>query len=165
MKIFASNWTKKRPRRNFRFSGGTSFNFVIDDQNEKSVHAGHICRVSISPRRLNISDDKTGGMNLEVRRIRQDKNRSAEDSEALQEILARTQSAVKVNLQPAEWHTLRIRVKGDIMKAFLDDVLATSLHSPGFSHPTKTKFGFTVNGATIDFDNLRVMKPKGTKAQ
>jgi hypothetical protein len=92
--------------------------------------------------------------------MRQDRNLSAEDSENLQKILARTQSAVKVNLPPGEWHTLRIRIKGDIMKAFLDDKLTTSLHSPGFAHPTKTKLGFTVNGATIDFDNLVVKVAK-----
>ena len=51
---------------NFRFGDGKSFNFVIDDANEKSVHAGHICRVSIIPKYLRIGDDKTGSMNLEV---------------------------------------------------------------------------------------------------
>ena len=33
------------------------------------------------------------------------------------------------------------------------------LRSPGIDHPTKTKFGFTVNGETIDFDNLKVYAP------
>ena len=44
------------------------------------------------------------------------------------------------------------------MKAFLDGEMVTHLHSPGFAHPTKTKFGFTVNGQTIDFDNVVVRK-------
>lgn len=144
----------------FRFSGGTSFNFVIDDKNEKSVHAGHVARVSISAKRLKISDDKTGGMNLEVRKQRKDKNLSAEESAALANLLARTQSTVKLDLQPGKWHTLRIRMKGDIMKAFVDGQLVTSLRSLGFAHPTKTKFGFTVNGQTIDFDNFVVRRPK-----
>lgn len=50
----------------FRFSGGTRFNFVLDDINEKSVHSSHICRVSISPKQLYVRDDKTGSMNLET---------------------------------------------------------------------------------------------------
>jgi hypothetical protein len=144
----------------FRFSGGKSFNFVIDDKNDKSVHAGHVARVSIFRKRLNISDDKTGGMNLEVRKMRNDKNLSEEDAKSLAEILKRTQSAVKIDLHPGDWHTLRIRMKGNIMKAFLDDEMVTSLRSPGFAHPTKTKLGFTVNGSTIDFDNFRIMTPK-----
>ena len=147
----------------FRFNGGTRFNFVIDDKNEKSVHAGHVSRVSISPKRLSISDDLTGGMNLEVRKMRQDKNLSDDDSARLEKILSQTQSAVKIDLQQGDWHTLRIRIKGDIMKAFLDDELATSLHSPGFDHPTKNKFGFTVNGATIDFDNWVTRVPVRTE--
>ena len=146
----------------FRFSGGKSFNLVIDDANEKSVHAGHICRASIFPKSLRIGDDKTGSMNLEVRKQRQDKTLSTEDAEALQELLARTQSSAKISIKPGEWHTLRIRIRGDIMKAFLDGELVTSLRSPGFDHPTKTKFGFTVNGESIDFDNLVVKRLETT---
>ena len=144
----------------FRFSGGTRFNFVIDDKNEKSVHSGHICRVSISPKRLVVGDDKTGAMNLEVRKMRQDANLSAVDAKKLDAILSRTQSSVPINIEKGQWHTLRIRIKGDIMKAFLDGEMATSLRSPGFSHPTKTKLGFTVNGKAIDFDNWVTKIPK-----
>jgi hypothetical protein len=148
----------------FRFSGGKSFNFVIDDENEKSVHAGHICRVSIFPKFLKIGDDKTGGMNLEVRKQRQVKDLSSEDAEALQNLLDRTQSSAMISIQPGEWHTLQIRIRDDIMKTFLDGELVTSLQSPGFDHPTKTKFGFTVNGESIDFDNLSVRQIKDIKA-
>ncbi|GAA4446678.1 sulfatase-like hydrolase/transferase [Novipirellula rosea] len=138
----------------FQFQGGTRFNFVIDDENEKSVHAGHICRVSISPKLLSISDDKTGSMNLEVRKQRQNKNLSSDEAAKLAEIMESTQSAVKVEIKPNQWHNLRVRIKGDVMKAFLDGELATSLRSPGFDHPTKTKLGFTVNGESIAFDNF-----------
>ena len=44
------------------------------------------------------------------------------------------------------------------MKAFVDGNLITKLKSPGIDHPTKTKLGMTVNGATIDFDNLKVFQ-------
>ncbi|WP_145415796.1 sulfatase-like hydrolase/transferase [Planctomycetes bacterium K23_9] len=144
----------------FRFSGGTRFNFVIDDKHDKSVHAGHICRASISQEQLSIGDDKTGSMNLEVREKRKNKNLSAPDAKALDQLLARTQSAVMVNLQPGGWHTLRLRIKGDIMKAFLDGKMATSLRSPGFDHPTKNKLGFTVNGESIEFDNFVIRTAK-----
>ncbi|QDT05378.1 hypothetical protein K227x_37780 [Rubripirellula lacrimiformis] len=138
----------------FRFSGGSRFNFVIDDKNERSVHSGHICRVSISPKQLNVSDDKVGSMNLEVRKIRQNPAATDADKQTLQQVLAKTQSAVKVDLKRGQWHHLRVRIQGDQMQAFLDGKLATSLKSPGFAHATKSKFGFTVNGSTIDFDNL-----------
>ncbi len=60
---------------------------------------------------------------------------------------------------------LDFRFRGGTSFNFLiDDEVAASLRSPGFAHPTKAKFGFMVNGSTIDFDNLRVMKPKGNTA-
>jgi arylsulfatase A-like enzyme len=145
----------------FRFNGGKSFNLVIDDKNESSVHAGHICRASIFPKRLIVRDDKTGAMNLDVRKQRKEKDLSTEDSAALTKLLAETQSAAKVDLQANQWHTLRIRIKGNIMKAFLDGELATNLRSPGFDHATKTKLGFTVNGQSIEFDNFVVKTWKG----
>ena len=139
-----------------RFSGGTSFNFVIDDANEKSVHAGHICRASIFRKRIVISDDKTGGMNLKVRAQRHAKNLPAAEQQALNALLSRTRAVGKVDLQPGQWYTLRVRIKGDVMTVALDGQQVAKLASPGFDHPTKTKFGMTVNGKTIDFDNLIV---------
>jgi len=148
----------------FRFNGGKSFNLVIDDANEKSVHAGHICRASVFAKSIRIGDDKTGSMNLEVRKQRQAKNLSRDAAEALQKLLDRTQASAKISITPGKWHTLRVRIQGDIMKAFLDGKLVASLRSPGLAHPTKTKFGFTVNGDSIDFDNLIVRKLGDAKA-
>ena len=144
----------------FRFNGGKSFNFVIDDANEKSVHSGHVCRASVFQKQLIIADDKTGAMNLEVRKQRQDKGLPKEKVAALEELLDHTRSTVKVDIKPNQWHSLRLRIRGDVMKAFLDDEQVTSLKSPGFAHPTKTKFGFTVNGQSIEFDNLVVRQLK-----
>jgi len=140
----------------FRFSGGSRFNFVIDDKNEKSVHAGHICRLSISPNSLKISDDKTGGMNLKVRAQRQDNNLPEKKKKALDNLLGRTTSSAKLALKKDQWYHLRVRIQGDLMEAYIDSKLVASLRSPGIAHPTKTKFGPTVNDATIDFDNLKV---------
>ncbi|MCM2369164.1 sulfatase-like hydrolase/transferase [Rhodopirellula sp. ICT_H3.1] len=140
----------------FRFNGGSRFNLVMDDKHEKSVHAGHICRVSITPKKLTLSDDKIGGMNLKVREQRQDKNLSVEDKQSLDALLAKTQSSASIAVKPGEWHRLRARIRGDIMAVFLDGEKVAALQSPGFAHPTKTKYGFTVNGATIDFDNVNV---------
>ena len=86
-------------------------------------------------------------------------------AEPLEKLLARTQSSAKISIQFGRWHTLRIRIRGDIMKAYLDDAMVASLRSPGFAHPTKNKFGFTVNGATIDFDNLSVRQPRAAKTE
>ncbi|MDA0349084.1 MAG: DUF1080 domain-containing protein [Verrucomicrobia bacterium] len=142
----------------FRFSGGSRFNWVIDDKNEKSVHAGHICRLSISPNSLKISDDKTGGMNLEVRAQRQDEHLSEKKKQSLEDLLQKTSSSAKLALEKGQWYRLRVRIQGDLMEAYIDSKLVANLRSPGIAHPTKTKFGPTVNDATIDFDNLQVFE-------
>ncbi|SMP43755.1 protein of unknown function [Neorhodopirellula lusitana] len=142
----------------FQFNGGSRFNLVIDDDDEKSVHAGHLCRVSVSKKDLKISDDKTGGMNLEIRKRRQDPSLSVDAKATLEKRLAATQSNVPVQVQPGQWHTLRVRIKGDRMSALLDGKLSASLQSPGIDHATKKELGFTVIGGKVSFDNLKVVK-------
>ena len=142
----------------FRFNGGTRFNFVIDDKNEKSVHAGHICRVSITPTKMTVGDDKTGKMNLDVQALRDAKDLSADKEKAMKELLAKCEQDGAVKLEKGKWYRLGVRIQGDLMEATLDGKLVASLRSPGIAHSTKTKFGMTVTGATIDFDNLKVYK-------
>lgn len=139
-----------------RFRGGKSFNFVIDDKNEKSVHAGHICRMSLSAKSMRISDDKTGSMNLNVRNQRKNKNLSPQETAGLSALLARTQATAITQVTQDHWHHIRIRIRGDQMKAFFDGDIAVQLRSPGFDHPSKNKLGFTVNGAEVDFDNFKI---------
>ncbi len=140
----------------FRFNGGSRFNFVIDDNNEKSVHAGHVARASLSPKRISISDDKLGSMNLEVREKRKAKSLPAEQQKELEDLLARTQASAAIHAKPGTWHHLELTIHGTVMTVHLDGKEVVSLDSPGFAHPTKTQFGMTVNGSSIDFDNLCV---------
>ncbi|MEW4565526.1 family 16 glycoside hydrolase [Bremerella sp. JC770] len=142
----------------FRIQGGKSFNFVIDDKHEKSVHAGHICRVSVLPNRITLGDDKTGSMNLEVRKQRQSNDLSAAQRKQLQERLQHTQKRVAVPDLSDTWHHLRIRLDNDVMSLFLDAQPVATLKSPGLSHPTKNKLGFTVIGESFAFDNLVIRK-------
>ncbi|MFG0267121.1 MAG: family 16 glycoside hydrolase [Rhodopirellula sp. JB055] len=140
----------------FRFNGGSRFNFVIDDDNDKSVHAGHVARASLSPKRISISDDKVGSMNLDVREKRKAKSLSPEEQKELDELLARTQASAAVEAKQGTWHHLDLEIDGTVMSVRLDGEEVVSLDSPGFAHPTKTQFGMTVNGTSIDFDNLQV---------
>lgn len=140
----------------FRLNGGTRFNFVIGDKNEKSTHAGHICRVSLKPPRVNVSDDKTGIYNLDIRAMRLDPNLSDKKKEWLATFLKDKNDAGQFDIKQGEWYRLRVRIKNDLMEAYIDGELIASVQSPGIAHPTKTQFGMTVNGSTIDFDNMKV---------
>ena len=136
----------------FRFQGGQRFNFVFDDQNEKSVHAAHICRISVTPKSLKISDDKHGAMN---RAIRDRKNANALTDKDLED-LKLSQTTKKISLEKTQWYNLKVVIRGDIMTAFIDEKLIAQHQSPGFAHPTKTKLGMTVTGSTIEFDDFEV---------
>ena len=142
----------------FRFSGGTSFNFVMDDQNEKSVWASHISRVSVFRNSVILQDDKTGFFNLDIRAQRQNKNLPPEDKKALDELLASKRKTAKMNFVEGQWYQLRVLLKGDTLEVWIDGMSIAKLQSPGLAHPTKTKFGWTVNGSHIDFDNLKVFQ-------
>ena len=141
-----------------RFNGGTRFNFVIDDENEKSVHAGHICRVSISPNKMTASDDKTGIYNLDIRAMRKDANLPKDKKEWLANFLKDKNDSGTVDMNTGQWYRLRVVINGEFMEAYLDGKRVAGVRSPGIAHSTKTKFGMTVNGSTIDFDNLKVYK-------
>jgi hypothetical protein len=143
----------------FRFNGGTRCNFVVDDQNYQPVHAGHICRLSISPNSIKVADDKTGAMDLNIRTQRQDQTLPKDQRTALDAYLKTKEANAKLDLKIGQWYKLRVVIDGDVMTAYLDGKQVTTLRSPGFAHPTKNKFGSTVNGSTTEFDNPRIYAP------
>ena len=60
-----------------------SLNLNFTDLGEKSVHAGHLFSVVISPSQVLFKDLKTGVMNLEIREARKNKTLSQAKSEVL----------------------------------------------------------------------------------
>ena len=147
----------------FRFNGGTRWKFVVDDQNYAPVHAGHICRLSISPKSIKVADDKTGLMDLNIRTQRQDENLPKDQRKALDAFLATKQAEAPLDLKKGQWYKLRVVIDGDVMSAYIDGEKVTSLRSPGIAHPIKNKFGFTVNGSTTEFDNIKIHRAPGAK--
>lgn len=146
----------------FRFAapGYSRFNLVFDDSKEKSVHSGHITRVSVSRTTITLSDDKTGGMSNEMRALRKLENRTAKQQEQMDRKIDETTKKVKVSLKDDHWHQLWVRIEGSRMSVKLDGKLLATLDSPGVDHPTRDKYGFTVAGKAIEFDELQVSLPK-----
>jgi hypothetical protein len=136
----------------FRFTDGKNFNLVINDRACKSVHAGHICRVSFSPARVRIADDKDGFMKNEIFEIRQDRSRRAE----VQELLKGRDVVIPNKLAAAQWHTAEVTIAGEKMSVCINGESIGSLTSSGIAHSTKTDFGFTVIGRAIEFDDVRL---------
>jgi len=141
----------------FRFAGSPTFNVVFDDKNLKEYsHAGHVCRVAITPTQIRLGDDKEGIMRNDIFKMRKDPARKAEATELLK---GRTQ-IVKTPVDPGKWHTMRIEIAGDEMRVSLDGAPVGFLKSPGLAHPTKESLHFTVNGDSMLFDELRIWKAK-----
>jgi len=138
----------------FRFllPEGCTFNVVFDDKNFKGSHAGHICRVAVTPKQIRLGDDKEGIMRNDIFAMRKDPETRAK-SEAL---LKGKGAVLKTAVSLDTWHTMVIKISGERMQVKLDDKTLGSLESPGIAHPTKESVHFTVNGDGILFDDVQI---------
>ncbi|HUR56123.1 MAG TPA: family 16 glycoside hydrolase [Opitutaceae bacterium] len=139
----------------FRLLDDRGFNRPVNDLTEKSVHAGHICRVKIAPGRVQLQDDKTGQMNLEVQKLRENPATAKEAAARL----AGTTASFNAPIEVGRWHALRVELVGDEMLVHVDGKIVGYHKSPGFAHTAKRSFGFTVTGATgVAFDDVILAK-------
>lgn len=140
----------------FKYAGGERFNFVVDDKNDKSVHAGHICRLTMNKGRVILQDDKTGTMNLKIRSQRL----AGDSSPELEKLLEAKRSEIDFEFKDEQWYRMDVLIKGDRMEVHLDGKFLLGHQSEGFDHPTKTQFGFTVTGQSIYYDNVEAWSLK-----
>lgn len=145
----------------FRFEGATSINAVCDDKAWKDSHAGHICRATITPKLIRLGDDKEGGMRNDILEMRKDPKRKAEGDKLVE---GRTKT-FPMPITTGAWHKLVMEIAGDEMRVSLDDKPVGNLKSPGFAHPTKSDFHFTVNGKDALFDEVRVWNAAAANAK
>ena len=136
----------------FRLAGSPRFNVVFDDKNYKGSHAGHICRVAVSPQQIRLGDDKEGVMRNDLFEMRRD----PKQKDAAEKLLQGRSSNTKVDLKSNRWYEMTIELAGDKMAVRLDGRLIGTLHSPGLAHPTKESVHFTVNGTATHFDDVRI---------
>jgi hypothetical protein len=136
----------------FRFEGAAMINAVCDDKAYTGSHAGHICRVAITPKQIRLGDDKEGVMRNDIMEMRKD---PARKDEADRLLVGRGQ-AINTKLESHRWYRMTIEIVGDEMRVCLDDQPLGYLKSPGIGHPTKSHFHFTVNGKDAQFDDVRI---------
>ncbi|MEQ9066943.1 MAG: DUF1080 domain-containing protein [Gimesia chilikensis] len=139
-----------------KFEGSPYTNLTFNQHKFKGSHAGHLCRVVVSPTKVTLRDGKTGVFNNEIFKKRQNKEKL---TEAEQETLERSQAVFPVKLKKGEWYTVTVRIKGDQMQAFIDGKLIGSLRSPGIAHPTKDMIGLVTPKQSIHYDNVKVRVP------
>lgn len=135
-----------------KFAGAKSFNLVLDDLKDKSVHAGHIARVVFRKNIFSVQDDKTGAMNHE---LRNQIKKHPQGKAAFKDLLDSKVHSVKYNFDDGQWHHVKIVKQGAVLQCEVGDKIA-QLKSAGFAHPNLTQFGPTINGENIYFDNVNL---------
>lgn len=143
----------------FQFAGSPTFNVVFDDKNVRDYsHAGHVCRVAITPTAVRLGDDKEGVMRNDIFEMRKDPSRKAEADTLIEGRNANFKTLPA--LESEKWHTLRIEIAGDEMRVSLNGEAVGFLKSPGISHPTKESLHFTVTGDSMLFDEVKIWAAK-----
>lgn len=144
----------------FRFPGeskgeGLQLGFV--DRELQGVHAGHLCYAILAPDKVTLIDQKTGIMNLENRKRRDDALAAKEKMpKDLEKLLATKQHSEKWKADE-EWHELVLVTQGDEMRLSLDGKLLAKHQSEGYAHPMKRWFSFLVS-STVWIDDVKIWK-------
>lgn len=139
----------------FKLGAGDDLGVDFVDRELKTVHAGHLCMIKITPHGVTLHDSKTGAMDLKIRERRQSGDKSPE----LAALLKTKSKSFKHELALNEWHTLRVSVEGDTMTAVVDGQKLGSFSSEGIAHPTKRMITLAVN-KSAQVDDVKVWKLK-----
>jgi hypothetical protein len=144
----------------FRFPGlnkdeGLQLGFV--DRETPGVHAGHLCYGVISQRSVTLVDHKTGIMNLENRRRRDEALAKKQMMPADLDALLKTKSVTVPFKADTEWHELILLTVGDELRLTLDGRQVATHHSEGFAHPMKRWFSFLIP-STVWVDDVKIWK-------
>jgi len=144
----------------FKFPGlnkGESLQLGFVDRETKGIHAGHLGYGILSVSNVTLIDHKTGIMNLENRKRRDEAVARKEKLPAdLDALLKKKQVSVPWKAD-TEWHELALVTEGDEMRLSLDGKLVAKHRSEGFAHPMKRWFSFLAPN-TVWIDDVRLWK-------
>lgn len=158
-------WHATSVRHAFEFQDGTlalklkfdspndSINLNFTDLGEKSVHAGHLFNVIISPKSVRLQDLKTGVMNLIIKKARAEKKLT----ELQKKELSHKLKTFPNDLELGTWHEVHATIEKDKLSCRINGKLIGDFSSPGFAHPTKTLIRLLV-GKAIHVDDVRIWK-------
>ena len=129
------------------------------DRALKDVHAGHLCYATLSQTDLNLSDRKTGSMNLAVKKKRADDAAAKKKPDPALEAMLKTKTLITPLNADQEWHVYTLVTEGDEMRFSLDGKLIASHRSAGYAHEMKRWFSFLAN-STVWIDDVKIFKVK-----
>jgi hypothetical protein len=138
-----------------RFAGSKMTNLTFNQDQFEETHAGHICRIVVSPTQVILRDDKTGMFKNEIYEM----SKAGGLDDATKELLKTKEVRVPVNLESNRWYTFCIRIQGDRMQTFIDGKLIGTLRSEGLAHAAKDRIGLVTPDREMHYDNIVVKAP------
>ena len=140
----------------FKLNGSTNCDLKIEDSNWKDSHAGHIVRISITPKAVTLGDSKNGTMENGFYAKYNAKTATPEEKKALMATIKDTYASFKIELDLTQWHKARAELVGDEVILIIDGKVVGYLKAAGVAHPTKNLLGFTIGGKSTLIDNVKV---------
>lgn len=139
--------------------GSVTLRFMLEDAKDslgldfadaqcKEVHAGHLCMARVTPKQVELTDHKTGGMRLDIHDARTEKKALTDEQK---KAVAGKNKVIPHASALGKWHDLVVTIAGDELSASIDGQAVGSFHSPGIAHPTKRMLRFSVpHNAVVD---------------
>ncbi|TWT56475.1 family 16 glycoside hydrolase [Allorhodopirellula solitaria] len=125
----------------------------------KDVHAGHLFKVDVTPRFVQINDMKSGNMNMKF----YDAKKAKQLTKQQKAFIKTTTKKFPAKIETGQWHQLVVRIEGDKVTATVDDTEAGSFIAPGFAHPTKRTLRLSVpHSAVVDDVKIFALKVEAT---
>jgi len=146
----------------FRFPGlstAETLQLGFVDRETKGVHAGHLCYGILTQSAITLVDHKTGIMNLENRKRRDEALARKEKIPSDLEALLKAKSVTVPFKADTDWHELVLVTEGDELRLSIDGRQLAAHRSEGFAHPMKRWFSFLVNN-TVWIDDVKIWKVK-----
>ena len=144
----------------FRFPGlhpSESLQLGFVDRETKGIHAGHLCYAILNQSAVTLTDWKSGVMNLEIRKRREEATATKQPlPPELEALLKGKQSSVPWK-PDTQWHDLTLVTEGEEMRLSVDGSPVLGWKSEGFAHPIKRWFSLLV-GSSVWIDDIKIWK-------
>lgn len=117
----------------------------------KDVWAGHLFKLVVGVNQTELTDLKTGVMDLKIRNLRQSKELTSAQKKEL-----KTKTKKFANkLDTGKWYRVVVNINGDTMTVSIDGKKAGSFSSAGIAHPTKRMLRLSVHRNVV-VDDLEI---------
>lgn len=121
------------------------------DLNYKKVWAGHLFKVDIGVKQTQLTDLKTGNMDLKIREARQTKTLTA----VQQKMLKTKAKRFPYKLESGKWYTAIAKIVGDKLSVSIDGKEVGSFSSEGIAHPTKRMLRLAIHRNVV-VDDVKI---------